>query len=249
MWFNPQISLISEAFFHVHEMLSSGDESAECDCLLGWLPPAGSRKDGQVMGDSAIYLILVVGAVICAYRAMTEARILSSTIYLACVSAAVAMMLYLLGAYQVAVIELSVGAGLVTVLLVYAISVVGDDASDPGPVIPRPVAVGLTLLTAVMLGYLAYSLPSKGLTGSFPPLLTALWEERVLDVWVQMVLIFAGVLGILGLLSEGTLAHMKAHGHYGNGHKTVTIAPPTACGFTGSDARDAEDLRKEKVGV
>ena len=62
------------------------------------------------MGDSAIYAILVVGALICAYRAMTSPRILSSTIYLACVSAAVAMMLYLLGAYQIAVIELSVGA-------------------------------------------------------------------------------------------------------------------------------------------
>jgi len=201
------------------------------------------------MGDVVIFSILVVGAVICAFRAMTEARILSSTIYLACVSAAVAMMLYLLGAYQVAVIELSVGAGLVTVLLVYAISVVGDDASDPGPVIPRPVAVGLTLLTAVMLGYMAYSLPSKGLTGRFPPLVKALWEQRVLDVWIQMVLIFAGVLGILGLLSEGTLAHMKTHGHEGNGHKTVKIAPPTACGFTGSDVRAAEDLRKEKVRV
>jgi len=199
------------------------------------------------MGDTAIYLILVVGAVICAYRAMTEARILSSTIYLACVSAAVAMMLYLLGAYQVAVIELSVGAGLVTVLLVYAISVVGDDASDPGPVIPRPVAVGLTLLTVVMLGYMAYSLPSKGLTGRFPSLVTALWEQRVLDVWIQMVLIFAGVLGILGLLAEGKLARAEAHGHEGSGHKTVKIAPPTACGFTAAEARAADDLQKEKV--
>ena len=200
-----------------------------------------------VMGDAAIYLILVVGAVICAYRAMTEARILSSTIYLAVVSATVAMMLYLLGAYQVAVIELSVGAGLVTVLLVYAISVVGDDASDPGPVIPRPVAVGLTLLTAVMLGYMAYSLPAKVLTGRVPPLVKALWEQRVLDVWIQMVLIFAGVLGILGLLSEGTLARMKSHGHEGNGHKTVKVSPPTACGFAEAGSRAVEDLRKEKV--
>lgn len=200
-----------------------------------------------LMEDGAIYLILVVGAVTCAYRAMTEARILSATIYLACVSAAVAMMLYLLGAYQVAVIELSVGAGLVTVLLVYAISVVGDDASDPGPVIPRPVAVGLTLLAAVMLGHMAYSLPTKGLTGRFPPLASALWEQRVLDVWIQMVLIFAGVLGILGLLAEGKPAHAKDHGHGGNGHKIVTMVPPTACGFAEPDARRAAELRKEKV--
>jgi uncharacterized MnhB-related membrane protein len=200
------------------------------------------------MGEVAIYSILVIGAVICAFRAMTEARILSSTIYLACVSAAVAMMLYLLGAYQVAVIELSVGAGLVTVLLVYAISVVGDDATDPGPIIPRPVAVGLALLTVVMLGYMAYSLPSKVLTARVPPLIRALWEQRVLDVWIQMVLIFAGVLGILGLLAEGRDAHAKAHGHQGNGHKTIKVVPPTACGVTPSVPLGApRSAKKEEV--
>ena len=200
------------------------------------------------MGDSAIYVILVVGAIICAFRAMTAPRILSATIYLACVSAAVATMLYMLGAYQVAVIELSVGAGLVTVLLVYAISVVGDDATDPGPVIPRPVAVGLALLTAVMLGYMAYSLPSNVLTGRVPPLIRALWEQRVLDVWIQMVLIFAGVLGILGLLAEGKHSHAKTHGHQGNGHKTVKVVPPTACGFAPPAPIGAQgSMNKEEV--
>jgi len=201
-----------------------------------------------LMGDSAIHLILVIGALICAYRAMTSPRILSSTIYLACVSAAVATMLYLLGAYQVAVIELSVGAGLVTVLLVYAISVVGDDASDPGPVIPRPVAVGLALLTAVMLGTMAYSLPSTVVIGRVPPLIRALWEQRVLDVWIQMVLIFAGVLGILGLLAEGKSTHAKAHGIAGNGHRTVKVVPPTACGFSPPAPLGAPDpAKKEEV--
>jgi len=198
------------------------------------------------MGESAIYIILVLGAIMCAFRAMTSPRILSATIYLACVSAAVATMLYMLGAYQVAVIELSVGAGLVTVLLVYAISVVGDDATDPGPVIPRPVAVGLALLTAVMLGYMAYSLPSKALAGGVPPLIRALWEQRVLDVWIQMVLIFAGVLGILGLLAEGKHANAKALGHQGNGHKTVKIVPPTACGFAPQTPRGAQGSTKEE---
>ena len=192
-----------------------------------------------------MYVLLVVGAVVCAYRAMTDNRILSSTIYLACVSASVAMLLYLLGAYQVAVIELSVGAGLVTVLLVYAISVVGDDASDPGPVIPRPVAVGLTVLAVVMLASMAYSsLSTRPLPGAFPPLVRALWAQRVLDVWIQMVLIFAGVLGILGLLAEGRLAHAKSPRHAGNGHETVTVVPVTACAVAESIARTAEVARK-----
>lgn len=201
----------------------------------------------MVMADSAIYILLVVAAVICAYRAMTHARILSSTIYLATVSAAVATMLYLLGAYQVAVIELSVGAGLVTVLLVYAISVVGDDAFDPGPVIPRSVAVGLTLLAISMVGYMAYSLPSRGVSARVPTLLNALWQQRVLDVWIQMVLIFAGVLGVLGLLAVGKGAPVETTRRDGIGYRKIKVVPPTACGFDPVRAHRAQDPRKDEV--
>ena len=88
-------------------------------------------------------------------------------------------------------------------LLVYAISVVGDDASDLGSVIPKPIAVALTVLAVVLLGWMGFSLTGKNVLGAVPPLVKSLWEQRVLDVWIQMVLIFAGVLGILGLLAEG----------------------------------------------
>ncbi len=169
------------------------------------------------MADPAILLVIVLGATVCAYRAITGVRILTSTIYLAFVSATTAVLLYQFGAAQVAVIELSVGAGLVTVLLVYAISVVGDDATDAGgAVVPRSMAVTLSLLSVTMLGWMAFALPARsGLTAA-PPLSRSLWELRVLDVWIQMVLIFAGVLGILGLLAESrlsrlTVAHSDAH--------------------------------------
>ncbi|MEI8189292.1 MAG: hypothetical protein WCI75_06220 [candidate division NC10 bacterium] len=158
-------------------------------------------------------------------------------------------MLYLFGAYQIAVIELSVGAGLVTVLLVYAISVVGDDASDPGPVIPQSVAVGLTLLTIAMLGYMAYSLPGRDVAARVPTLLRSLWQQRVLDVWIQMVLIFAGVLGILGLLAEGKGTRAESAQHRANGHRAVKIVPPTACGYVAPHVRRAEELHKDEVHV
>jgi hypothetical protein len=35
-------------------------------------------------------------------------------------------------------------------------------------------------------------------------LAASLWGSRVLDVWIQIVLIFSGVMGVLGLLSEKT---------------------------------------------
>ena len=64
-----------------------------------------------------LHLVLTLAASFCAYRALISKHLLPSALYLACVSALVSITLYLLGAYEVAVIELSVGAGLVTVLL------------------------------------------------------------------------------------------------------------------------------------
>lgn len=179
--------------------------------------------------------VLLLVAIVCAYRAMTVPRILTSTIYLALVSASVAVILYSIGADQVAVIELSVGAGLVTVLLVYAISVIGDEALDLGSVIPKPIAVGLSVLCVVLLGWMGLALSATAKGGGFAPLVAALWGDRVLDVWIQMVLIFAGVLGILGLLAESKVS--KAHGALrgangnGSGPRTVRVVPPTACGY------------------
>ena len=180
------------------------------------------------MSDGTTHLVLLAGAIACAYCAMTAKRMLASTLYLAGVSAAVAILLYMLGAYQVAVIELSVGAGLVTVLLVYAISIVGDDATDPGPVIPRPIAVVLAVVAVVLLSRMAFSLASRGTAAAFPPLVQSLWQQRVLDVWIQMVLIFAGVLGVLGLLAEGKRAKRQAVPKKIEAPQVVKVVPAAA---------------------
>ena len=152
--------------------------------------------------EIAPYLLLSLGAVFCAYRAVRSPRLLASSLYLAGVSALVSVMLYLLGATEVAVIELSVGAGLVTVLLVYALSVVGEDAQDPASVIPKPLAFVLVVLAAGLIGWM--TLPLMPLPQATRDLLLVdvLWKKRALDVWIQMALIFSGVLGILGLLAE-----------------------------------------------
>jgi uncharacterized MnhB-related membrane protein len=152
--------------------------------------------------ESIQYAVLLLGAIFCAYRAIVAKRILSATIYLACISALTSAILYLLGAAQVAVMELSVGAGLVTVLLVYALSVVGDDAMDPASVIPKPLAFAVVGLTAVLLGWMAYPALQSTVEAGSSSLAAVLWQDRVLDVWIQVALIFSGVMGVLGLLSE-----------------------------------------------
>jgi uncharacterized MnhB-related membrane protein len=150
------------------------------------------------------YGLFLLGAIVCAYRAIVSKKILSATIYLACISALVSAVLYLMGAAQVAVMELSVGAGLVTVLLVYAVSVVGDDALDPASVVPKPLAFVMVGLVTILMGFMAFPAVSENVDTSALALSIALWKDRVLDVWIQIVLIFSGVMGVLGLLSEKT---------------------------------------------
>ena len=164
--------------------------------------------------DLLFYIILGLAAIVCAYRAMLSRKLLSSILYLACVSATVSVILYLLGAQQVAVIELSVGAGLVTVLLVYALSVVGDDAADMLSVIPKPMALALVIFLAGLAVFMIFPLIEPTLNVTSFSLTIVLWQQRVLDVWIQIVLIFSGVLGVLGLLSErasSTGSHGEAH--------------------------------------
>lgn len=147
-------------------------------------------------------LLLVIAAIFCAFEVMRAQRLLLSTLWLAMTSALVSILLFRLGAPDVAVIELSVGAGLVTVLFVFAFSIVGEDTLDDLSLVPRPLVWSMILLVSVILGW--YILPistTRQLSGELP-FATILWQLRGLDVFAQIILIFAGVMGLLGLLSE-----------------------------------------------
>jgi uncharacterized MnhB-related membrane protein len=152
--------------------------------------------------ESLYYVLLGMGAALCAYRAMISRHLLPSILYLACVSALVTVTLYLLGAYEVAVIELSVGAGLVTVLLVYALSVVGEDVIDPSSIVPKPLAFLLVAGIGGLVLWMTYPLAIQPNANGAVLLADVLWKQRALDVWVQIALIFSGVMGVLGLLAE-----------------------------------------------
>ena len=77
-----------------------------------------------------LFSVLSVAMLMCAFMAFRTPRLLISALWLAGCSAILSILLYLMGAYQVAVIELSVGAGLVTVLFVFAISIAGDETIE-----------------------------------------------------------------------------------------------------------------------
>jgi uncharacterized MnhB-related membrane protein len=146
----------------------------------------------------------MVGIILCSVLAVTAKRLLSSAIWLAGVSALSATLFYLLDAREVAVIELSVGVGLVTVLFVFAISIAGDESMDAKSIVPRALAWILSLGVVVLLGWMA--LPEIHTAHKLTELTSTdiLWQQRGLDLLVQVALIFAGVLSVLGLLSERT---------------------------------------------
>ncbi len=149
------------------------------------------------------FILIMAGMLICAAMAVVARRLLVSAIWLAIASALLALLIYLLGAPELAVIELSVGAGLVTVLFVFAISIAVEESNMQQSLLPKWLAGIVVLVSIGLTGWLC--LPDLGF--NMPQLVptrlsTVLWELRGADVILQVILIFAGVLGVLGLLSD-----------------------------------------------
>jgi uncharacterized MnhB-related membrane protein len=161
-----------------------------------------------------IQTLVLCATLICALQAIRAPRLLVSALWLAGCSALLALSIALLGAPEVGVVELSVGAGLVTVIFVFAISVAGEEMVGVTSVVPRPLAwvlLGLFLFLLLWLtvpGLLGPAIPRDAL-----PLLRALWDERSLDTVLQVALIFSGVLGSLGLLADRREAGRDARHH------------------------------------
>lgn len=150
----------------------------------------------------ALNSLMALGAILCAFQAIRTKQLLSAALWLACTSALTACLLYHLGAAEVAVIELSVGAGLVTVLFVFGISIAGEDAMNLPSLVPWAMAGGLALVAMGLVAWFTLPGAAPATAVSEPTFSVMLWEQRGLDVLVQIGLIFSGVLAILGILAE-----------------------------------------------
>jgi NADH:ubiquinone oxidoreductase subunit 6 (subunit J) len=171
---------------------------------------------------------LALGMLSCAILAVRASRLVVSSLWLAALSALLAVLIYAMGASRVAVIELSVGAGLVTVLLVFVVGIAGDEAAAGRPLIPRFVSWGLGLAVLVLLGWFTVPLVAAPPPASEPSLASLLWEGRALDVLIQVVLIFCGVMGVLGLLSEAVPATVLDRRRAAQAPRPVTDSEPAA---------------------
>jgi uncharacterized MnhB-related membrane protein len=150
-----------------------------------------------------LYILILAGTVACAIGAIAARRLITSALWLAGASALVALFMYLLGAHEVAVIELSVGAGLVTILFVFAINIAGEEPLLLRPLLPRPLAWGLIFLACALFGWVTIpNLLNITPTESSGTFVQVLWQDRQMDILLQVMLIFAGVIGVIGLLSD-----------------------------------------------
>jgi uncharacterized MnhB-related membrane protein len=150
-----------------------------------------------------IDILLMAGILACAFMALRARKQLPSALWLSSASVLTGVLMYLLGAPEIGVIELSVGGGLVTILFVFAINITGEEQVPLKKLLPWPVSIGLILVSTVLLVWLSlpafeFRLPAFDSVG----ITTALWEDRQLDVMLHIVLIFSGVLGVLSLLAD-----------------------------------------------
>lgn len=149
------------------------------------------------------HIITLVGILFCAFQAVRDKRLIVSAIWLAGASASVSILLYLIGAPQIAVIELSVGAGLVTVLFVFAINISGDEPIPNLSFIPKWLARILTLIAIFLIGW--QLIPFLNLPFELNQdvgFQKMVWENRKADLYLQVVMIFTGVISMLRLLTD-----------------------------------------------
>jgi uncharacterized MnhB-related membrane protein len=147
-------------------------------------------------------LPVLLGVALTALLAV-HARPLVASLWLAASSALLSVVLYMIGLPYLAVVELSVGAGLITVLLAFAVSM-AEDETRYRPVLPRWLAVVLTLGSVGLLLWsiwpgLAAVAAGTGTDGSF---FEQVWYLRQADSLVQIVIVFTGVVGVLNLLAD-----------------------------------------------
>jgi hypothetical protein len=111
------------------------------------------------------------------------------------------------------------------VLFVFAIAIAGDEAMSAPVVVPRPVSWGLVLLLVGLLSWFSWSWSGGERLVAEGSFTEELWRSRALDVLVQVVLIFSGVLAVLGILTKEVMVRAKRQAAAGPSIPVTTIRP------------------------
>ncbi len=159
-----------------------------------------------------VYIYVLVAAVLLfsAIQALISKSLLVSALWLAATSGLVSLLLYLMGSPGIAVIELSVGAGLVTILFVFVISIIGDEQVPTESIIPKWLAWAMIIIPFGTIGFIwGCRLSSRLIIHHAVILAKTIWVDRELDLYLQAALIVTGVLGILMLIAPSISKNKK----------------------------------------
>jgi len=152
-------------------------------------------------------LFLLVAVVVFAVFAVLLRDLLKAAISLAVSSIFLAILFFQMKAYYIGVFEISVVAGLITVLFISTIAMTkgeGDVRERKLPAVVFPIFFALFVLVdvAVMKALMDKlpALPGKPEQGGFGLIL---WSQRTFDLVAQIGIIFAGVFAVLALFRKG----------------------------------------------
>lgn len=144
---------------------------------------------------------LLLGAGACAISAIHTTRLLSAVLSLAGLSVLLSLLFFWMDAPVIAVVELSVGAGLVTVLLALSISLTGDTHIGHTPGLPRWLALLLSAMLTLALGGGMLGIPPVTEPANDVTVSRVFWEQRSADVLLQSALIFVALLTVTAVLT------------------------------------------------
>jgi NADH-quinone oxidoreductase subunit J len=157
-----------------------------------------------------LHLLLLTGLVVFAALAVLSRDLLRSAISLAVASVFLALVFFRMGAPYAGVFEVSVVAGLITVLFITAIALTRNEGevaeSRRHPIVFPLFFLALAVIDLLVMKRLLGQVPSiQGAeAGSFGDVL---WKERTFDLVGQVGAIFAGVLAVLALFRPGGKGH------------------------------------------
>lgn len=161
------------------------------------------------MKMNLICLILLFLMLLSSVWAVMTRTLLKGAIGLALASAVLTILMFILGAPMAAVFELSVCAGLITVVFVSTISLtkpLSDEVEEERErehirwswILPLILlAAGLALKFVPFA--VDFNLPPASLNNDFR---SVLWNTRLLDILGQITIILAGVFGVIILFKE-----------------------------------------------
>jgi NADH:ubiquinone oxidoreductase subunit 6 (subunit J) len=152
-----------------------------------------------------MHLFLMIGLIAFSIMAVLSRDLLRSAISLAVASVFLALIFFQMNAVYVGVFEVSVVAGLITVLFITAIALTrsdGDVVESKRHLLVFP----LFFIALAVIDFPSIINPESGTFGQ------VLWNQRTFDLVGQIGVIFAGVLAVLALFRPG-----PAHGDTSKG--------------------------------